>query len=228
MSQTSDAMRKSLLSVFIGTFSILPALAQDVTVEPSIENLARGYNSAYRLTIPHATLADAEREWKAFLKLHNAKVKGSRGQITGEDAVLHSLGKDTMQIYSSLSQENDAAVVKVAVQDRTDFISRSGSPDKSKQLELLLHRFGVETAKKSLASRIESAEKDLSTARRDHERLLKTNERLSATNETLKKQIEQNENSISDNLGKAESLQSELERRESEHKALREKQNDLN
>lgn len=220
-------MRKSLLSVFIGTLSFLPALAQEVSVEPSIENLARGYNSAYRLTIPHASLVDAEREWKAFLKMHNARVKGSRGQVTGEDAVLHAIGKDTLQVYSALSQENEAAIVCVAVQDKSNFISRSGAPEKSKQLELLLYRFGVETAKKSLASRIEASEKDLNTTRRDHERLLKSNERLSSTNETLKKQIEQNENTISENLGKLESLKGDLEQRESALKALQEKQKDL-
>ena len=95
---------KNILSILFVAISIVNASAQKVNVEPSSLQTDDGYNAAFTVNIPYASLKTVEKKWTSFLKDNNAKVKSSKSEIEGKNATIKAIGPDTLQIFSKIDE----------------------------------------------------------------------------------------------------------------------------
>ena len=185
--------------------------AQTVSVEPSIERIGKGYNAAYRIEIPYADPAFVEKEWRSFLKEHNAKVKGSKGEVNGEEVVIAALGSDPMRFLSDVGASSSGTLVRVAVERNQSFVSKATHPETASQLQGLFRRWSLDVAVASMNRQIESAKELIEKQTREVESLGRSTIRLEQSNESLRKQVEANEKMIEENKVNVNGLTNGLE-----------------
>ncbi len=185
--------------------------AQTVSVEPSIERIGKGYNAAYRIEIPYADPAFVEKEWRSFLKEHNAKVKGSKGEVNGEEVVIAALGSDPMRFLSDVGASSSGTLVRVAVERNQSFVSKATHPETASQLQGLFRRWSLDVAVASMNRQIESAKELIVKQTREVESLGRSTNRLEQSNESLRKQVEANEKTIEENKVNVNGLTNGLE-----------------
>lgn len=219
-------MKKHYL-IIIGLLISSLTFAQKVSIEQSLDQLGEGYNPTFRIKIPHATEKVMEKRWTGFLKDNNAKVRTSKGQIKGENAIIKGLGPETLQIFSRLIEDEDGVLLKVAVIKGAAFVSPTADPDYSKRLESLLYDFAMNQSKDGLNKKIEIAAELLEDSQDDQKDLIKTNERLAQENESMKKRIAENEKTIEENIKKSEDLKVKIQGQEKSLEILRGKFTEL-
>lgn len=173
--------------------------AQSVTVEPSIERIGKGYNAAYRIEIPHADPVFVEKEWRSFLKEHDGRVKGSKGEVIGEEVVIAALGSDPMRFLSEIEVSSSGTLLRVAVERNQSFVSKATHPETAGQLESLFKRWSLDVAVSSMNQQIESAKELIEKQTREMESLGRSTKRLEQSNESMRKQVEVNEKMIEEN-----------------------------
>lgn len=203
-------MKNLFASVFL-FFIAVSLSAQTVSVAPSIERIGKGYNAAYRIEIPHADRAFVEKEWRSFLKEHNAKVKGSKGEVNAEEVVIAALGSDEMRFISDVSEISSGTLVRVAVERNHSFVSKATHPETAGQLEGLFRRWSLDVASASMNQRIASAKDLIVKQTREIESLNRSTKRLEQNNESLRKQLADNEKTIEENSVNVTGLSKALE-----------------
>lgn len=207
----------------------LPALlfSQKVELEQTVEKFSEGYHASFRLTIPFAKKELVEKEWRDFLKINKAKLKTVSSQINAENVLIPAVSSDTFRVYSEVEDFKDNVILKVAFSKGAVFLSSAVDRSKSEQVEKVLQRFGIETARTSLSLEIEALSKELSGRKKQSESLLKSNRRLSESNENMKQQIEGNEKTMEENNSKLETLTAEMKDQEQVLKSLENKKSEL-
>lgn len=201
--------------------------AQKVSIEHALDQLGEGYNPTFRIKIPHATEKVLEKKWSGFLKDNDAKVRSSKGQIKGENAIINGLGPDTLQIFSRLSEDEDGMLLKVAVLKNGVFISPTADPDYCKRLETIFGDFAFNQAKEGLNKKIEDTADLLKDTQKEQSDLVRENEHLASDNESMKKKIAQNENTIDDNSKKSDELKQKIQAQQKSLELLRGKLSEL-
>jgi len=201
--------------------------AQKISIEHALEQLGEGYNSAFRVKIPHATMKSVEKKWNSFLKDNNAKVKSSKGQIRGENAVINGIGPDTLQIFSRVMEDADGVVLKVAFNKGGTFISPESDASYNSRLEQILSDFAFTLSKEGLDDKLELATRLLKDSQKEQSSLEKSNENLSEDNESMKKKISENESTIEENKNKIEEMKRKIKGQQSSLEILRGKFSEL-
>lgn len=184
---------------------------QSVSVEPSIERIGKGYNAAFRIVIPHAEPVFVEKQWRGFLKEHNAKVKGSKGEVNAEAVVIAALGNDPMNFLSDVGETTSGTLVRVAVERNQSFVSKATHPETAGQLEGLFRRWSLDVAMASMNQQIESAKELIAKQTRELESLSRSTRRLEQSNESLRNQIAANEKTIEENAANTTGITKALE-----------------
>lgn len=218
--------KKSYFMVLLLVLSTA-AYGQQVKVEHALEQLGEGYNSAFRVSMPHTSLRKAEKKWSAFIKTNKGRVKTSRGVIRGENVVINGVSPDTIFIFSRLVEDADGVVLKAAFRKGTVYISPEHETACNQRLEQLLLDFALEASKEGLSEKLELATRLLKDTQKEQVNLEKTNERLAAENENMKKRIAGNEQQIKDNTGKTESLRQQVKVQQQSLELLRVKLSEL-
>lgn len=219
-------MKKSYL-VIVSLLICTLSFAQKVSIEQSLDQVGEGYNPTFRIKIPHATEKVMEKRWTGFLKDNDAKVRTSKGQIKGENAVIKGIGPEILQIHSRLIEDEDGVLLKVAVVKGAAYVSPTADPEYCKRLESLLYDFAMTQSKEGLNKKIEIAAELLEDSQDDQKNLIKTNERLAQDNENMKKRIAENENTIEENKKKSEDLKVKIQGQEKSLEILRGKFTEL-
>ncbi len=219
-------MKKIFMMLLMLLFSA-SSPAQKISVDYALDQLGEGYNPTFRVKIPHATEKLIDKKWTGFLKDNNAKVRSSKGQIKGENAVIKGLGPETLQIYSRLIEDEDGMLLKVAVEKAGVFVSPTSEPDYHKRLETILLDFALTHARIGLNEKLEDATELLEDNQKEQKNLVKTNERLANDNESMKKKISENENTIKENTKKSEELLLKIEAQQKSLEILRGKYTEL-
>lgn len=203
------------------------AYGQKVKVEHALEQLGEGYNTAFRVSMPHTTLRKAEKKWSAFIKTNKGRIKTSRGEIRGENVVINGVSPDTIFIFSRLVEDADGVVLKAAFRKGTVYISPEHETACNQRLEQLLLDFALEASKEGLNEKLVLATRLLKDTQKEQVNLEKTNERLTAENESMKKRIAGNEQVIKDNTGKTEALRQKVKVQQQSLELLRGKFSEL-
>lgn len=219
--------RKIYLIIVLIAITHLSGFAQKVKIEHALEQLGEGYNSAFRISIPHASMKTVEKKWNSFIKNNNGKVKSSKGVIKGENAIINGIGHDTIQIYSRLVEDADGVLLKAAFKNGGIFISPESESTYNHRLEQLLTDFALELSKEGLNIKLEVAAALVKDSQKQQTNLEKTNERLTADNESMKKQIATNEETIEENKGKIEELKLKVKGQQQSLELLRGKFSEL-
>lgn len=218
---------KNFLFILCTIFYAMPLCAQTVAVETGVEALGDGYNQAYRISIPHAKPGDLEKSWRSFIKKNDGKVKGSKKEIRGENVIIRGIGSDTLQFYSSIMEDKEGSVLKVAVEKGEVYVSSNSEPKLFKDLERIFRDFALQSAKQGLDAKINIAVEMIDQTRRNQEKINNENQRLGKENDRMKLQIENNEKTIEANKAKMETLLKQSEVQDSALKMLREKTGEL-
>jgi len=219
--------KKFYLLIVLLAITHLQGYSQKVKIEHALEQLGEGYNSAFRVSIPHASMKMVEKKWNSFIKNNNGKVKSSKGGIRGENVIIHGIGPDTIQIYSRLLEDADGILLKAAFQKGGVFVSPESESTYNHRLEQLLMDFALELSKEGLNNKLEVAAELLKDAQKEQTNLEKTNERLATDNESMKKQITVNEETIEENKGKIEELKQKVKGQQQGLELLRGKFSEL-
>lgn len=212
-----------VISLFLSAF----AIGQKISIEHSLDQLGEGYNPTFRIKIPHATEKVVEKKWTSFLKDNGARVRTSKGQIKGENAIIKGIGPDTLQVFSRLIEDEDGMLLKVAFIKGSSFVSPTADPEYCRRLEDILKDFALLHAKDGLNKKVEIASELLEDSQKEQRNLIKATERLAQDNEDMKKKIAENEQTIEDNKKKTEDLKVKIEGQEKSIELLRSKFTEL-
>ena len=195
-----------LALLFVGQY----ASAQRVKIEHALEQLGDGYNSAFRISIPHATMKSVEKKWNSFIKSNDGKVRSSKGIIKGENLIINGISPDTIMLFSKLLEDADGIMLKVAFRKKGVFVSPESDASYNSRLEQILMDFAFELSREGLNEKLEVATKLLKDSQEEQADLEKSNERLASDNESMKKQISENEATIEENKSKIEELKQKV------------------
>ena len=202
---------KSIIWLFVVVISISNAAAQKVTVEHATMNTNDGYNSAFVVFIPHASMRTVEKKWIEFLKDHNAKVKSTRSEISGKNVTMKAIGPDTLQIFSKIDEAPAGVSVTAAVSRGGTYFAPSTFPADTKIIERMLKDFATPIAKESLDDKVSVAAKLLSVKLLDLENLKRTDKRLASEIERMKVEISENERERKDIDKQVSNLDKDIE-----------------
>jgi hypothetical protein len=194
-------MKKVVLIIVALLFNEV-SFAQRITVSGGTEKFNDSFQPSFEVFIPHTTTKTALREWSDFLKDHRAKVKTSGDELTGSNAVIPAISKDTLTAYGKVLQRADGVSLIVAFENPYGFISESGNPVEAQTILRILHDLALPLAKDGLKDKISIASKALDSKTKEMEELEKRNVRLHAENEKMQNQIHDNEREIKDNQQK--------------------------
>lgn len=194
-----------ILLFFFGQF----AVAQKVKVENAIDNLGDGYNSSYRVSVPHASEKLLTKRWTSFLDDNKAKVKTSKKVIVGHHTIIKGLGPDTMEVYSTITGEEHNLLLTVAFQRSKGFITTNDA-GLDKQVQSLLRDFALRVSKEGVEERVEEASDLLKSMVKEQSSLTNSNKRMASENERMKKTIETNESNIQKNTTRLEELKTSI------------------
>lgn len=182
------------------------SFGQRVKIEHALEQLGEGYNSAFRISIPHASMKEVEKKWNGFIKSNDGKARSSKGVIKGENMIINGISPDTIQLFSKILEDADGIMLKVAFLKKGSYVSPESDASYNSRLEQILTDFAFELSRSGLNEKLEIATKLLKDTQEEQADLEKTNEQLSQDNERMKKQITENESSIEENKSKIEDL----------------------
>ena len=202
---------KNILSILFLVISIGNATAQKVNVESSSLETNDGYNAAFAVSIPHASLKTVERKWSDFLKDNNAKVKSSKSEMNGKNAIIKNIGPDTLQIYSKIDEVVEGVSLTVAVSKRGSYIAPATFPADAKMMERILKDFATPIAKDALDNKISVASKLLGVKMLDLEDMHRRDKRLASDIEKMKVRISENERERKDLEKQMEELSKDVE-----------------
>lgn len=219
-------MKKIFLPVII-SFLWINASAQKVTVITSAEELGNGYNTAFNVLVPHSTEKAVERKWVDFLKDNNGKVKSNKKGINAANALIKSICRDTLQVYSKIAETSEGILLSAAFSKNGTFIAPTTFDVESKMIDKILYELMLPLAKEGLKDKIKDATKILNGKISDNEDLEKRNDRLTSENEKMKSQISDNEREIKDNQNKIADLKAAIENQKNTLESIKSKEKDL-
>ena len=186
------------------------AFAQKITIENAIDNIGGGYNSSYRVFVPHADMKLLEKRWTKFLRDNNAKVKTPKNEINGQNAIINGIGPDTLQIFSHLQEAIGGVQLVAAIQRKGNFIKPDNSPE-AKSLERLLHDFAKTVSQEAIEKKTEIASDELETKQKEKNSLEKSSKRLNESNTEMQKTMVENQNTIDANTKRLLQLKDEID-----------------
>lgn len=220
-------MIKKIYLVLLFAFASHLSFGQRVKIEHALEQLGEGYNSAFRISIPHATMKNVEKKWSAFIKTNEGKARSSKGMIKGENVIINGISPDTLQIFSKLMEDADGIMLKAAFLKKGSYVSPESDASYNNRLEQLLTDFAFELSREGLTEKLEVATKLLKDTQEEQTDLEKNSERLAADNERMHKQIQENEATIEENKSKIEDLKLKVKGQQGSLEILRGKFSEL-
>jgi len=200
-------------------------VAQKIAVTTSIENVGGGNNPVIEVFIPHTNAKTAEKKWNSFLKDYRAKVKSSKGEITGKNFVLREA--DTMQVYSRITESDQGAKISAAFDSKGTFVAPGVLQSSYDLLATMLRSFALPLAKEGLDKKVEVATEALQEKTKAQQTLVKRNKHLGDANEKMKREISDNEREASDNEGKIANLKSDVDKHQETVNTIKAKEKEL-
>jgi hypothetical protein len=152
-----------ILISLITILSNVDVYAQKATVTNAIDDIGEGYNSSYRIYIPNCTVSMVEDDWVKFLKKNDAKVKSSKGTINGKNMVIAGLGKDSLNVFSKVAQQDSGVLITAAFQKGGEFIGPKSDESYSRQLEQILTDLAKKEATTGINLKVGAAVEILNT-----------------------------------------------------------------
>lgn len=202
----------------------IPALAQKIQVSESSENIGGGSNNALVVTIYETDADEIEKEWKSLMKGYDAKVSSKDG-IFADNALIKSMGPNTMDIYAKTVKVKDKEVKLIVGFDLGGaYLSSSKHGDQYKEAKKIVHDFAVKMTKEGIGGQMKAAEKVLDKLTDQQKDLVKDQEGLQKDIEDYKAKIKKAEDDIVKNKSEQEKKKQEVEAQKKVVDAISQKQ----
>lgn len=200
-------MKKVLMLLVL--FSCMQHLqAQKTVIRAEEMSIGGAVRPASLVVIENANQESVEKKWNSYIKKQKGKVSRSNDGFFHDNAIIKSIGPDTLDIYSVVQSSGTAVTIAMAVNKNNEFITNKSGTYPA--LEAFLYEFAVDVKKEMAADEVEAAAKVLEAKEKAHERLLDTNKKLAEDNAEMKSKIADNDRTISDNEELIEKTKTEI------------------
>ena len=167
-------------------------------------SMSQGNNTAINLSINNASASLVSNTWKAFVKddlKGRAKYLRREKEYFTDDIDIIGLGKgNTVDLYATVEEKGNATSFTLWVDLGGAYLSKSTHPDRFKEAEEILMRFGLEIERAKVRLELEGEEKELRGLEKELDKLVKDNEKYHKIIERAEKQIEEAKADIVKNI----------------------------
>ena len=73
------------------------------------------------VVIDNADLESVEKKWNSYIKKNKGKVSRSKDEFFHDNAIIKSIGPDTLDIYSVVKSSGTAVTIAMAVNKNNEF-----------------------------------------------------------------------------------------------------------
>lgn len=183
-----------------------------IKVTESNSAIGNGNNNALVITLYEVTPSEVEKEWKSLMKDYNAKVSSDKGQLFADNALIKSMGANTMDIYSKVQDNKDGSLTFTVGFDLGGAYLSSGQHGAQfAEAKKIVYDFAVKTTKNNISEQLKAAQKkqkDMEEAQAD---LVKDKTELEKDIAEYKEKIKKAEEEIQTNLKNQETKKAEIE-----------------
>ncbi len=196
---------KSLFTLFTLSFLSTIGVAQ---ISETSKSMSQGTHNAILLSVDDADESLVSNTWKDFVKDDlKGKTKYSRRdkEYLTDDIDIIGLGKgNTVDLYALVEEKGSGVVLYLWCDLGGAYLSKSTHPDRFKEAEEILMRFGLEVERAKVRVELENEEKELKDLERELSRLKKDNDKYHKIIEKAEKAIEEAKADIQKNLSDQE------------------------
>jgi valyl-tRNA synthetase len=171
--------------------------------------------------IENTSVKDVENKWTSYIKKNKGKVSKQGDVWFHDNAVIKSISKDTLDMWSTVRASGKSVIITLAVNSGGNFISNSGG--NSKDVDRYLRDFASDTHKHHFGLELAAAKNLRKNKEKEFEQLEKSNKKLEKEIDEMKNKISDNERTIIKNneilnkhkkdLDEHESLVKEMEKK---------------
>lgn len=205
-------MKKLLFLSLAAAFTFNANAQKKIKVVEANETIGTGSNNALVITLYEASVSDVEKEWKSLMKDFNAKVSSSKGQMFADNALIKSMGANTMDVYSIVQDNKDGSLKLVVGFDLGGaYLSSSQHGAQFAEAKKIMHDFAVKTTKAAIGSQLKEAQKQQKDLEKTQADLVEDKADLEKDIESYKEKIKKAEADIQVNLKNQETKKAEIE-----------------
>jgi Skp family chaperone for outer membrane proteins len=129
----------------------------------------------------------------------HANVSSQKGEMKGDDAKIKSMGENTFDIYSIVTEKDKSIELAVAIDLGGAFLSSSQHSDKAKIISTLVLDFAIKTTKEGIGKIIKKEKKIQEALNKEFSDLEAQKIKLEKNIENWEKDIEQSKKDILQN-----------------------------
>lgn len=193
-----------------GIFSF--GFSQKAKVDEKNEKIGGGSHNALVVTIYETSSDDILKEWKSRMKDFDAKVSTKDGELFGDNAIIKSMGNNTIDIYARVEKVKDGEVKFIVGFDLGGaFMSSNEHSSQYSEAKKIVQEFANKITRESIAGQLKDAEKILAKKVDEQEELVKKNKNLQDDIAAYKEKIKKAEDEIVKNNGEQETKKKEIE-----------------
>ena len=204
-------MLRIFLFSFFFTLSTSVICQYKIAVSEKSVKFNDGNYNAFSATIYELPVKDVEKLWKKQMKDMKANVSSKKNEMKGDDARVKSMGENTFDIYSTVSEVENGAEISIAFDLGGAFLSSSEHGEKAKYMKSIVYDFAVSSTKEGIRGILKKEEKTQSELEKQHSDLVKQKDKLENDIKDWEKSIEKAKNDIKDNLANQEDKKAEIE-----------------
>lgn len=182
---------------FITLFANLDSFGQKIEVRHGSAFLGGSENPVSIIEIENASVKEIDKKWNNYIRKNKGKVTKQGDMWFHDNAIIKSISKDTLDMWSTVKESGKSVVITLAVNSGGNFISNSGG--KNKAVDRFLSEFAADTHKHLIGLELTAAQKLLKSKEKDYEQLEKSNKKLEKEIDEMKSKIADNERVIKQN-----------------------------
>jgi len=178
-----------ILALFFVASSLLAQ--KKIKVDESSERIGGGNNNALVVTIYEATPEQIEKDIKSLMKDYGAKVSSQDGGLFGDNAIIKSMGNNTLDIYAKWEKIKDGETKVIIAFDLIGaFLSSSKHSEQFKIAKDIVDNFANKTTKAAMAGLVKTEQKAFDKLADQQKDLEKDKKNLEEDVESYKQKIE--------------------------------------
>jgi hypothetical protein len=196
----------AMCSLFASGFS------QKAKVDEKSEKIGGGSHNALVVTIYETDADEILKEWKSKMRDHDAKVSTKDGEMFADNALLKTMGNNTVDIYARVEKVKDGEVKFIVGFDLGGaFLNSKEHSSQYNEAKKIVQEFADKVTKESIAGQLKEAEKLLAKRVGEQEDLVKKNKDLQDDIVSYKEKIKKAEDEIVKNNSEQENKKKEIE-----------------
>jgi len=180
---------------------------ESISVRGVNKTMSQGSNDGLQVFIPEANYKDVERSWKKYIKEFDAKVSSIKREIFADNATVHTISENTIDVYASVEKADKGSELLVFFDLGGAFVNDGSAFDAAKKL---VYKFALETSKAAVQKKIDEEEKTMKRIESEMKRLERDKEMLEKNIEKWQESIVNSRKKLETNVADQENKKIEL------------------